>query len=224
MLDSGPETVEDGRVGRGHEPARTTATTLSHPPARPSENRPRAAESRGSDDEPAPREAAAGLARRQSRASGASHASSSTGHRMRGHCAMSVARGCVRRISRSPQSRPPRRCHPRDRFRRHVTSRRASASATPRSFEPPPSARSLGHERARQHEPGPAGAPAGKDAPAPRRGRRPALRSHPGYCSARKQARGPVRRLPRARLCCRPCDARSHTTRELPDWRSTEMS
>jgi hypothetical protein len=37
-----------------------------------------------------------------------------------------VARGCVRRISRSPQPRPPRRCHPRDRFRRSVTSRRAS--------------------------------------------------------------------------------------------------
>ena len=40
MLDSGPETVEDGQMGRGREPARTTATTLSHPPTRPIRDNP----------------------------------------------------------------------------------------------------------------------------------------------------------------------------------------
>jgi hypothetical protein len=37
----------------------------------------------------------------------------------------------------------------------------------------------------------------------------------------------PRKQAPAARgpdECFRPCDARSHTTRGLPDWRSTEMS
>jgi hypothetical protein len=78
-----------------------------------------------------------GPARRQSRASDASRASASTGHRSRGQLcgepSLKMARGCVGQLSRSPQSRPPRCCHPRDRFRRSVTSGRAIALATARS-------------------------------------------------------------------------------------------
>jgi hypothetical protein len=74
---------------------------------------------------------------RQSRASDASRASASTGHRSRGQLcgepSLKMARGCVGQLSRSPQSRPPRCCHPRDRFRRSVTSGRAIALATARS-------------------------------------------------------------------------------------------